>query len=758
MPDTYSETSQPPTRYPTPGSRIAAPFLILLATMLVVAGTRAAESTAFPHPRELEPDIQFWKRVYTEVDTGGGLLHDSRHLNVVYEVIRFRPGTSQRARERHIKNTKARYKKILRTLASGKRQRLAPEEKRVLALWSKGVSKAKLRAAARRLRFQLGQADKFRAGLIRSGAWEAHIRSTLSHMGLPLELAALPHVESSYNPEAYSHAGAAGLWQFTRSTGRRYLRVDHVVDERMDPSKATVAAARLLKHNRDVTGSWPLAITAYNHGASGMRRAERKLRTRDIATIVRRYRSRSFGFASRNFYVAFLAALEVATDADRYFGPLERHSPPDVEVVPLPDYMTVDTLVRALAIDRALLRRHNRALRESVWNGAKRVPRGYELNVPRESRQGPANLLLASVAPSERFASQTRDVFHKVRRGDTLSVIAARYETHVGELVALNGLRSRNRIRAGQVLRLPAHERVVSAPLASPNSRPAPSPLPLDGAYTVRHGDTLARISDRFGVDEQHIVAANGLPNRNHIRVGQTLQVAIQTPVDTGPNTGDAPPTSNLDTLDGSEQSPAAAEAERTEEVPLASTEETAPSAEDNEGFEAPLPTATQPELSADPSDYSVAEDHRIEVQATETLGHYAEWLDLRASQLRRINRMRYGEPVVIGRRLRLDFSNVSAAEFEQRRMAYHRALQGAFFERYQITGSCRHVVKPGESLWLLSQRTFRVPVWLLRQYNPDLDLGAVVAGTPVRVPILLQRGEASQGMQASEGSPPRTC
>jgi len=119
---------------------------------------------------------------------------------------------------------------------------------------------------------------------------------------------------------------------------------------------------------------------------------------------------------------------------------------------------------------------------------------------------------------------------------------------------------------------------------------------------------------------------------------------------------------------------------------------------------------------------------------------------------------MRYGEPVVIGRRLRLDFSNVSAAEFEQRRMAYHRALQGAFFERYQITGSCRHVVKPGESLWLLSQRTFRVPVWLLRQYNPDLDLGAVVAGTPVRVPILLQRGEASQGMQASEGSPPRTC
>ena len=157
------------------------------------------------------------------------------------------------------------------------------------------------------MRFQLGQADRFRAGLIRAGAWEDYIRQTLTDMDLPVELVALPHVESSYNPLAYSRVGAAGMWQLTRSTGRRYLRVDSVVDERLDPFRATVAAARLLEHNHDVTGTWPLAITAYNHGAAGMRRAVRKLGTNEITTIVRQYRSRTFGFSSRNFYPAFLS-------------------------------------------------------------------------------------------------------------------------------------------------------------------------------------------------------------------------------------------------------------------------------------------------------------------------------------------------------------------------------------------------------------------------------------------------------------------
>jgi membrane-bound lytic murein transglycosylase D len=369
-------------------------FIVIAALTATVAYPADAPSL-FTVPPELEVEIGFWKRVYTEVDTNAGFIHDDRHLSVIYEVVHFSSNLSERARRSDVKKVKRRYRDILLRLAGGTREGLSDEEQRMLALWPEAVSKGELRAAAYRLRFQLGQADRFRAGLIRAGAWEPYIRETLAQMELPPELVALPHVESSYNPGARSHVGATGLWQLTRSTGRRYLRIDATVDERLDPQTATVAAARLLKHNRDVTGSWPLAITAYNHGAAGMRRAVRRLGTHDIVTIVREYKSRTFGFASRNFYAAFLAAVEVHFNAEKYFGPLERDHPVQTELVEVPAYMSVATLEDVLNIDRVTLRQHNPALRHTVWRGARRVPRGYKLRLPSGALGGPANVVLA---------------------------------------------------------------------------------------------------------------------------------------------------------------------------------------------------------------------------------------------------------------------------------------------------------------------------------------------------------------------------
>ena len=142
-------------------------------------------------------------------------------------------------------------------------------------------------------------------------------------------------------------------------------------------------------------------------------------------------------------------------------------------------------------------------------------------------------------------------------------------------------------------------------------------------------------------------------------------------------------------------------------------------------------------DLSADPSNYEVAADGSIEIQPVETLGHYAEWLDIRAAQLRQRNGMRYGKPVVVGRRLALDFSKVDIDVFESRRRAFHRELQEAFFARRHITGTTRHVVRNGDSLWELSEVRYHVPVWLLRQYNPDLDLGRIRPGNTVIVPLI---------------------
>ena len=112
----------------------------------------------------------------------------------------------------------------------------------------------------------------------------------------------------------------------------------------------------------------------------------------------------------------------------------------------------------------------------------------------------------------------------------------------------------------------------------------------------------------------------------------------------------------------------------------------------------------------------------------------------MRPSSLRRLNRLKVGAPVVIGRTAKLDFSHVTPEVFEQRRLQYHLALQEAFFEAYVVSGTEAHVLKKGESLWYLAKEKFEVPLWLLRQYNPDLDFGSLRAGTRMVVPVVEPR------------------
>jgi membrane-bound lytic murein transglycosylase D len=151
-----------------------------------------------------------------------------------------------------------------------------------------------------------------------------------------------------------------------------------------------------------------------------------------------------------------------------------------------------------------------------------------------------------------------------------------------------------------------------------------------------------------------------------------------------------------------------------------------------------------------------VAGDGTIEVQAAETLGHFAHWLGIRTQGLRNINSLRYGNPVPVGKRLKLDFSNVPAALFEQRRTAYHCELQEVFFEDYQIADTHIHTVKRGESLWTLTYKKYHLPVWLVRQYNPDLDLYEVRPGMKVIIPRLTRRQESSSLEPASESTSPQ--
>jgi membrane-bound lytic murein transglycosylase D len=775
---------------------------LLIGFLLVVssAPSRAA-NPVFPKPPELVPRVEFWKRIYTEVDTQGGLLHDARDLGIVYEVIQLPSGLSRRARDRRTRRAKDRTKAILRTLASGKRRNLSAEEARVLALFPNGVSNRTLRTASRQIRFQLGQADKFRDGLVRMGRWENYIRQVFSARGLPSDLVALPHVESSYNPKAHSHAGASGIWQFTRSTGRRYLRVDHVVDERRDPFLATIAAARLLQANHEATKTWPLAITAYNHGASGVNRAVRKLGTRDISTILDRYKSRTFGFASRNFYTEFLAALEVENDYERYFGPVQKDPPEDPEIVVLDHHYRAKTLASTFGITLEALREANGALLRPIWNGQKYVPKGYGLRLPRDPQRGSPRVILAQIPAGERFTEQVRDRQYRVKRGDTLSAIARRFRVKQSELMALNQLRNRNHLRIGQVLNLPVHypQRAV-ARTASPNR--VPEPIPADGlyrvrrgdniteiarrfgvgtkdllavnrirdpnrisvgqvlqipggantartspagevspgVYTIRRGDTLAKIAKRFGVTQDAIVAQNGLRDRNQIQQGRMLYIPAVEP--TTKRSAEPVAEQPKEVAPPAEVAPRPREREEpsggTPAPPATETRVAAPAAMPAQG--AARPPAAPTELPLSSHRYAVLPGGTIEVQPAETLGHFADWLEISTAALRQRNRLTYGSALPIGTRLRLDFSRVSAKRFQERRVAHHQSLQSAFYLAYEIAGTEEYVLKRGDSLWKLSGGGKAVPVWLLREYNPDLDLGALRAGQRLTIPKIAKR------------------
>lgn len=755
----------------SPGFSARLRNLALTACLLCLSGLAAAQSgETFPRPAELEPAINFWVRVYTEVDTQSGFLHDSQNLAIIYQRLPLD--------RRQIEATRTRIQEDLRELANGKRELLTRSQKDILALWGEDVSSQTLRAAASNVRWQLGQSDRFLGGLQRSGAYRSHINQVVREKNLPIELGVLPHVESSFNPGAYSSASAAGMWQFTRATGQRFMRIDHIVDERMDPYTAANAAMSLLEYNYSVLGTWPLALTAYNHGVGGIARGVRQTGTTDIEKIIANYKGRAFGFASRNFYPQFLAVLEVENNARSYFGDIRLNPAPNFREVTTDAFIDAEVFASSVGISLEQLRADNPALRPAVWEGNKRIPRGFTVKLRQEAVAG--RNLLARIPDDFKFPVQTPDIAYVVERGDSLSVIARRFNTSVSRLVSLNQLTSRNRIAIGQRLLLP-QDNVPTAQLASQVTAPS------DGVYTVRRGDTVSLIAARYGVTERALLGANGIQDPHRIYPGQQLslpgfesdplQIAA---IDA--NQSPTPPTQvqfadEVETFvpvpasETRESASSAAETLASESVAvvapadaiigtqLALNEQALPPAAvlpDNQELEAPVTleeeraVALDPALdvtqsneqltealSADPSDYTVASNNSIEIQASETLGHYADWLGIRAWDIRRLNNMAFRDPVIIGKRLSLDFSRINIAEFELKRREFHSSLQGEFFSNYRIQDVEQYQVRRNDNIGRIARNDYSTPIWLLRQYNPDLDFNRIQIGQEIVFPLL---------------------
>lgn len=760
--------------------------LWLLAS--VFAASVHAQS-AIPRPEGLQPDVNFWIRVYTEVTTNEGFLHDERNLAVVYDTVKFGAGQSPKDRQKLVDDRRDRHIAALRRIIAAlptqaERDSLSAEDKRILALWGgANASPILLREATQRIRFQLGQADRFKEGLIRSSTWETHIAETFANRGLPPELAVLPHVESSFNAAAYSKVGAAGLWQFMRSTGRRYMRIDDAVDERLDPYRATEAAAQLLEYNYRVLDSWPLALTAYNHGAAGMRRAKETVGTNDFVKINRTYNSRTFGFASRNFFPSFLAALTIDENPEKYFGPLERRPEQKFREITMPAYVRLSTLERALKIDREELRPLNPGWRPTIFAGTRLVPRGYRLRLPADTAEKWTPELLTSRLPAnELYAGQITPRSHRVRKGETLAAIAQRYGMTAARLAELNNLSANAQVRAGRHLTLPEQlPRLLTAANAAP-ATPAvatsPSPenataatAPAEDFYVVRRGDSLQVIAARVRVPEAQLLRMNALKDPDRLYEGQRLRIAGELKAELAAREPESDTkVAAIDAARGEAQREVAAVEVVREEttrpigtgeptrgrprsaaavaMEAATTPEVATSVvQAAESAREPVSASQAEELSpalgpvsvtqalADSIDYQVRDDGTIRVEATETLGHYADWLQLPTQRLRNVNSLKPRQTVQLGQKLKLDYSKVSRESFEQLRRDHHAKLQAEFFVQHRISGTEVYIVRRGDSLWTMTQRFSNLPIWLLRQYNPDTDLSDLRAGTQVVMP-----------------------
>ena len=531
---------------------------LLLLLWTVCPQAREPQAHGLPVPEALERHIAFWTQIFTAIDAHGGVLHDADDLGVVYHTFGYLPA-SPAQRQDIIDRQREQYQLLLTTLADNHAKASSEDEQRLLALFASPPSPERLRQAAQKIRFQRGVRDQVVRGLERSGLYLPVIRQVFKQAGLPGALIWLPLLESSFHPHAYSKAGAAGLWQFTQGTGRIYLTIDEAIDERFDVYRASVAAAQLLRHNYARLGTWPLAITAYNHGANGMLKAVAELKTKDFGTIVQQYRSPSFGFASRNFYAEFLALLNVVNHRDHFFPNLIDLPPEHYHALELNAYVALSTLEIYLGADRRDIAYWNPSLRRSVVETHLRIPKGYTLRVPQPlMKQTELRARWAAVPPRFRFNAQLQPRTYRTRKGDTLSTIATQVGVPVKTIARHNGLSPPYRIQAGKSLRLPYHavtqtqywvqsgevlstiaeHLVATIPvLAELNQLKPPYRLrvgqvlqvpPIDMQmrhYWVFRGETLSSIARRNGTTVEALAALNDLTSSSLIRAGQILRL-----------------------------------------------------------------------------------------------------------------------------------------------------------------------------------------------------------------------------------------
>ncbi|BCS88939.1 LysM peptidoglycan-binding domain-containing protein [Pseudodesulfovibrio sediminis] len=360
--------------------------------------------------------------------------------------------------------------------------------------------------------------------LERSQPFLPYVRRVFTQYGLPQDLVLLPFVESGYNVQAYSWAGAGGMWQFMKGTGRLYgLKSDWWIDERRDPFKSTDAAARHLRDLYEQFGDWYLALAAYNAGSGKISRALKSAKCDDFFELTERNRKLSrrirLKTETKHYVPKFIAISKIFQNLDTLgFEPVSWDMEEEVIPVKVPGGTDLLALARAGGLSWSEFHKYNPAFRRQV--SPPHMEAAAYLPVEK------ADKMIAYLAnPGSRpYAGYTR---YRIRSGDSWWRISRRYNVPTSVLKKVNNTRS-NTLRPGHYVMIPGNSsgRSVAAGSSTRSSSTAKTRAIAvqRGNYKVRSGDTLWSISQRFGTTVNTLKRANGL-HSNRLKLGQKLYI-----------------------------------------------------------------------------------------------------------------------------------------------------------------------------------------------------------------------------------------
>jgi membrane-bound lytic murein transglycosylase D len=681
--------------------------IISLVTLLCTPQTAAAHhllgkhdlqcDKIFPCPDELKPRVSFWVDVFTKYGNDTVVLHDSLNPHRVYRVLETTARCSRRREPKTIKNAKNRIRKQLLQIAD-KRAKGITEfsgEKHHLAEMLKNEKPSEIRKAAERIRCQGGVADQYRNALGRHGIYGPMVVSTLKKAGLPTDIQYLPFVESSYRPTAYSRVGAAGMWQIMPRTARALgLKISSTVDERLDPELASAAAARYFLDSRQKLGD----------KARGLKSAEKHSLFPFVIT------SYNYGAAG------MLRAMDkVGTD-----------------------YMDVLNKYKAKGFQVAVKNFY------SSFLAARHVAQNVDKYYPDNRVAKPLALDVVTI----------RTPVSIERLSSVFSVTVDALKKYNPSLMRLVWT-GRRFVPKGYKLKLPKTATGRSDQVAKLNSLPAEEPKYVEYSYRVKRGDTACGIAKKEGVSCRELISLNNLGRRALIRTGQILTIP-GIPTKVAKKQASEPvkvkkKPAKIVVAKKQQQKPAPAK--QLAAVPVS-----------------PIPRKPEQVIKSIPelpeSIFGVGDDlliqlsekdgktsYSVVVEPDESLGHYANWLGLRsASSIRKMNKLKSSRKVRIGKVIYLPIKKQQQIEkYNQQRLDYHRELQDEFRARFKIAGVETYKIRSGDSAWSISIKQ-RVPLWVIKRYNPQLFSTQSQPGDVINLPIIEPLADSETEQILKEG------